>query len=77
MAGSVLGAFSLTYCNECLSSEAEPLDILVSIIDDAGENGIAEWVKRLRSYHEGKYIGWDEIVSYAKTRKENKTMGED
>lgn len=66
VASSVLGAMSFAYCKECLEQGAEPLPMLTFVINDVGEQDIAEWVKELKSYNEGQYIEWNEIVQHAK-----------
>lgn len=66
VAACSVGPASFGYCKECLEQGAEPLHIMVFIVQDLGPNGVASWVKGLRSYNEGQYIEWDEICEYAK-----------
>ncbi len=59
-----LGAFSVAYCRECLLQDAHPLWAIHATLDCiGGSQYVADWVKLLKSHKDGKYIGWDEIVS--------------
>lgn len=64
VASSVLGAFSLAYCQRCLEEHAEPLDWFHATLDCiGGPERAAEWVKDLRSYKDGQYIDWPDIIA--------------
>lgn len=62
VASSTTGAISFAFCNECLQNNAEPewtLEYLYSDVGHKGE-GLADWVKQLKTYKDDKYINWDE-----------------
>lgn len=54
---------SVCFCVECLRARAFPLWSIHTAIELAeGPDGCADWFKELKSYHDGEYIGWDEIL---------------
>jgi hypothetical protein len=54
---------SVAYCRPCLNENAHPLWAIHAVIEmNGGVEHVAEWVKDFRSYRDGRYIGWDEIV---------------
>jgi hypothetical protein len=61
---STLGPISLAWGAACLSAHAEPLNLIHATFDlIGGPEHAAPWFKSVRSYKDGVYIGWDEIVS--------------
>lgn len=64
VAASPLAPMSQAYGRECLRQEAEPLWLVHATIDlCGGPEHINEWVKEIRSYKDGRYIEWDEIIA--------------
>ena len=61
VACSVTGPVSFAYCATCYTSDAEPFWTLEYILEST-EGDIADWVKELITFHDGKYISWDEFV---------------
>lgn len=57
-------AMSVCSCRECLKQGASPLYLIHGNLDCCGGvEGVADWFKEsIRSYSDGKYIGWDDIV---------------
>jgi hypothetical protein len=61
VASSSLGAISYAYCNECLLRYAEPVTAF-EITYEVTSGDVADWVKELTTYVDGKYLTWDEWV---------------
>ena len=55
VASSTLGAFSYAICQDCLTNNAEPEDILRGVVEDCGGD-VCDWVKELMIYRDGKYV---------------------
>lgn len=64
---------SFGYCQPCLRADAHPLWAIHSLIDACnGPENIAEWVKTMGSFSNGKYIRWEDIVKcYTPDRSTN------
>lgn len=64
VASSALGAVSWAFCRECLAKNAEPEVMFAHIFDDVSDNGegIADWVKDMTTFKDGRYITWGEYV---------------
>jgi hypothetical protein len=61
---SRLGDFHTNYCQECLKQGAEPLWAIHHLIQMVGgPQNLAEWVKVLRSFRDGHYIEWQDILA--------------
>lgn len=65
---STLGAFSFAICEECMNHDAEPFGMIMGALKDANYE-VAEWVKQMTTFHEGKYIDFDAIVALAKSEE--------
>lgn len=63
VASSCLGAISFAFCGECLQQRAEPAFMLEYIHHDCGQN-VAEWVKFLSTWLDGRYIGYEDFVAH-------------
>lgn len=61
VASSSLGAISYAYCDECLLRYAEPVTAF-EITYEVTSGDVADWVKELTTYVDGKYLTWDEWV---------------
>jgi len=59
VASSSLGAISYAYCEECLLRYAEPVTAF-EITYEVTSGDVADWVKELTTYVNGKYLTWDE-----------------
>lgn len=59
VASSYLGAISYAYCDECLLRYAEPVTAF-EITYEVTSGDVADWVKELTTYVNGKYLTWDE-----------------
>ncbi len=68
VAASAIAPLSQAICRECVREHAEPLWLIFAMFDEAGgAEHIADWAKRLRSFADGRYIDWDEIVTRYKS----------
>ena len=57
-------AMSVAFCAHCLAEDAYPLFAIHATLDGiGGPENAAPWFTLVRSYHEGRYIGWDEILA--------------
>lgn len=64
VAASGIGAFSISWCRECLDNCAEPVWAVETVLDmNKGLDGCAEWFKEVRVFKNGKYISVAELVS--------------
>jgi hypothetical protein len=63
VASSCLVAMSFSFCEDCLTHHAEPYEVLHFVLVENGPNGVADWVKTLSTFKDGKYISWDEFVA--------------
>ncbi len=61
VASSSLGAISYAYCNECLLRYAEPVTAF-EITYEVTSGDVADWVRTLTTFIDGKYLTWDEWV---------------
>lgn len=63
---SSLGPMSFASCPECLRRYAEMEVGLHYIYDYVGNHGegIAEWIRHVTTYKDGKYMTWDEWVAW-------------
>jgi hypothetical protein len=71
IASSGLGPCSCAYCSKCLKQGAEPLKIMLATLAclapaDQIEKAVAPWVKEVKSFKDGRYIAWPEIVEIYK-----------
>ncbi len=71
IASSGLGPCSCAFGAECLKQGAESLGIVLATLSciapaDQIEKAVAPWVKEVKSYKDGRYIGWAEIVEVYK-----------
>jgi len=68
VASSCLGPMSNSYCQECACSEAEPFWMFVYTFYEVGHEGegIADWVRDLRTFKDGQYMTWDEFAQFEK-----------
>lgn len=64
VASSTMGAFSLCFCKTCIKENAEPYFMFEYTLDSVGLE-VADWVKTMKTYKDGKYITWDEFVLQA------------
>ena len=55
VASSVLGAFSLAFCSDCLEKKAEPFWAIRALVETCGFD-LAEWAEELTTYYRGEYI---------------------
>jgi hypothetical protein len=65
VASSVLGAFSVAYCDKCLFEGAEPLGDWIATIWICGDpSQVSEEFKSFAvAWLDGRYIKWDEIIA--------------
>jgi hypothetical protein len=70
------GCAPVTYCacDECCSHGAENLNVIMTKLVFAGGNSDEmEYCGPLRSFHEGIYIEWPEVLAYFDANKETVT----
>jgi len=67
VAGSVLGAISFAYCQECLIHNADVKSLIEFTLNDCGGE-VAEWVKDMTYYENGEYRSVRELLPDAPTR---------
>jgi len=65
VASSILGAISFAYCETCLRVGADDLGMFIFTYETCGED-VAPWVKNLMTYHNDKYITWNDFVELVK-----------
>ena len=58
---SALGPVSWAYCSDCYFNHAEPEVAFTFTYESCGTE-VAEWVKDLTTYVDGKYLTWNEWV---------------
>lgn len=60
VASSCLAPYSAAYCGTCLENNADCYWLLIHVYYDVGHRGegIADWVKELKTYRDGHYITW-------------------
>jgi hypothetical protein len=59
---STLGPVSFSYCTECVKNNAEPVFTFKYLWDELGD-GVADHVRQCKTFVDGSYITWDEIVA--------------
>lgn len=69
VASSTLGAMSNAYCRECLNNHAEPYWMFIYTYYEVGNQGegLADWVKTLKTYYQDRYMTWDEFDEHQKS----------
>lgn len=69
VASSSMGAISFAFCVPCLQQSAEPEVMFRYLYDEVSTEGegIADWVKEMYTWKDGKYISWDEYVALRKS----------
>lgn len=70
------GCAPVTYCacDECCSHGAENLNVIMTKLVFAGGNSDEmEYCGPLRSFHEGRYIEWPEVLAHFDANKETVT----
>lgn len=64
ISASSLGSMTLGYCPECLSRNAEPLQLIATaIMLRGGEAGEFEDLQALQTYDEGAYRDFDYVLA--------------
>jgi len=63
---SGLGPISLSYCAECVENLAEPEFMFDATFDMTGEL-VADHVKQMSTFKDGKYIKWEDWVRDTRT----------
>jgi hypothetical protein len=60
VASSVLAPYSAAYCRRCLEENADCYWLFIYMYYEVGQRGegIADWVKQLRTYRDGHYVTW-------------------
>lgn len=69
VASSCLGPISLAFCGECLTQRAEP-DWLLHFTWDSCSGQVADWVKFISTYVNGRYLIWDDWVRFMEANPE-------
>jgi hypothetical protein len=59
---STMTAMSFAICKECLRENAEPLSIFHATFWCIGGTEVVDHIRWMKSYKDGKYIGFDEIA---------------
>lgn len=55
---------SHAYCKKCLQEQADPLWCFCAVLELVGLEHLAGWVNQVRSYKDGKYIGFEEVKQH-------------
>lgn len=66
---------SHAYCRLCLQHHADPLWCWMTVLEIIGPGAAAEWVSEVRSYKDGQYIGYPEILFEFKRKMMSSTEG--
>lgn len=75
---SATGPISFAYCNVCVNNMSEPewtLEYMYSQVGTEGE-GLADGVKKLTTWKDGRYWTWDEWTAWRKKNPPKESEGE-